>query len=168
MYTVQDHPPPPSEFLLLPSLDRLYKVYVRNQELLQPGDSLPVRSPSHLVLSQQMMKNWGPWETNMQKSTNSRILQELVFHAQQILQTTSTQDLDPLPLTNNDHTSVLPFQMYVLEPGEPQSRTLNLKPLGFLSHIKRRTNDDRFPLSLWEVWFCATLGVSIPARIGLV
>ncbi len=33
IYTVQDHPPPPSEFLLLPSLDSLYKVYVRNQEL---------------------------------------------------------------------------------------------------------------------------------------
>jgi hypothetical protein len=28
MYTVQDHPPPPSEFLLLPSLDNLYNVYV--------------------------------------------------------------------------------------------------------------------------------------------
>jgi hypothetical protein len=33
MYTVQDHPPPPSEFLLLPSLDILYKTYVRNQDL---------------------------------------------------------------------------------------------------------------------------------------
>jgi hypothetical protein len=39
-------------------------------------------------------------------------------------------------------------------------------PLGFLSHIKCRTNDDRFPLSLWETWFCSTLGVSIPALIG--
>ncbi len=39
MYTVQDHPPPPSEFLLLPSLSSLYKVHVRNQELPQPGDS---------------------------------------------------------------------------------------------------------------------------------
>ncbi len=39
MYTVQDHPPPPSEFLLLPPLDGLYKANVRHQELLQPGDS---------------------------------------------------------------------------------------------------------------------------------
>jgi hypothetical protein len=39
MYTVQDHPPPPSEFLLLPPLDGLYKTNVRNQELPQPGDS---------------------------------------------------------------------------------------------------------------------------------
>jgi hypothetical protein len=30
----------------------------------------------------------------------------------------------------------------------------------------RRTNDDRFPLSLWEVWFCSTLGVPIPVLIG--
>ena len=76
------------------------------------------------------------------------MLQQLVFHTQQIIKVTSTQDLDPLPLVNNDHVSVLPFEMYVLESGEPPSRTLNWKPLGFLSHIKRRTNDDRFPVSL--------------------
>jgi hypothetical protein len=29
----------------------------------------------------------------------------------------------------------------------------------------RRTNIDRFPLSLWEVWFCSTIGVPIPALI---
>ena len=34
-----------------------------------------------------------------------------------------------------------------------------------LSHIKRRTNDDRFPLSLWETWFCSSLGVPIPTVI---
>jgi hypothetical protein len=56
--------------------------------------------------------------------------------------------------------------MYALEPGEPPSRTLNWNPLGFLSHIKCRTNDDRLPLSLWEVWFSSTLGVSIPELIG--
>jgi hypothetical protein len=43
---------------------------------------------------------------------------------------------------------------------------LSWKTLGFLSHIKRRTNDDRFPLSLWEVWLCFTLGVTIPDLIG--
>jgi hypothetical protein len=37
MYTVQDQPPPPSEILLLPPLDGLYKVNVRNQEPPQPG-----------------------------------------------------------------------------------------------------------------------------------
>jgi hypothetical protein len=36
--------------------------------------------------------------------------------------------------------------MYALEPGEIPSRTLTWKPLGFLSHFKRRTNDDRFTL----------------------
>jgi hypothetical protein len=124
-------------------------------------------TPSQRVLSQQMMKKLRPWETNMQKSTNSRMLQQLAFYTQQIIKATSTQDLDPLPLTNNDHTSDLPFEMYTLEPGEPPSHTLNWKPLGFLIHIKRRTNDDRFPLSLWEVWFCSTLGVPIPTLVGL-
>jgi hypothetical protein len=35
-----------------------------------------------------------------------------------------------------------------------------------LIHIIRRTTDDRFPIALWEVWFCSTLGVPIPALIG--
>jgi hypothetical protein len=162
---VQDHPPPPSEFLLLPPLDSFYKAYVRNQELPQPGDSRPVMPPSQRALSQQMIKYWEPWETNMQKSTNSRMLQQLAFHMKQTIKATSTQDLDPLPLANNDHASVLPFEMYALEQCEPPSRTLNWNPLGFLSHIKHRTNDDRFPLSLWGVWFWSTLGVAIPALI---
>jgi hypothetical protein len=53
-----------------------------------------------------------------------------------------------------------------LEPGDPPSRTVTWKPLGFLSHVKRRTSDDRFPLSLWEVWLCTQLGVPIPDLIG--
>ena len=70
------------------------------------------------------------------------MLQQLALHTQQIIKSTSTQDLDPRSLTNNDHPSVLPFEMYTLEPGEPQSRSLNWKSLGFLSHIKRRTIGD--------------------------
>jgi hypothetical protein len=41
MYIVQDQSLPPSETLLLPPLSSLYKVYTRNQELPQPGDSRP-------------------------------------------------------------------------------------------------------------------------------
>ncbi len=35
-----------------------------------------------------------------------------------------------------------------------------------LIHIKCHTMDDRFPLSLWEVWFSSTLGVPIPVLFG--
>ena len=159
---MQDPPSPPNEFLLLPPLDSLYKVHVRNQELPQPGDSRPVMPPSQNAISKQMMKKWEPWETNMHKSNNSRMIQQLAFHTQQIIKATSTEDLDPRTLANIDHPSVLPFEMYAIEPGESPTRSLNWKSLGFLSHIKRRTIGDRFPLSLWEVWFCSTLGVSIP------
>jgi hypothetical protein len=165
-YTVQDHPTSPNESLLLPTLDNLHKTHERNQELLRPGDSRPVVQPSQRVLSKQMMKKWEPWETNTLKSNNSRMLQQLALHTQQITETTSTQDLDPRPLTNNDHRSVLPFEMYTIQSGEPPSRSLSWKPLGFLSHIKQCTNRDRFSLSLWEVWFCSTIGLPIPALIG--
>ncbi len=163
---MQDQPLPPSEILLLPSLQSLCKTHVRNQELPQPGDSRLVMPPSQHALSKQMMKKWELWEENKKKATNTRMLQQLVFHAPQTIKVTSTKDLDPAPLTVNDHPSVLPPEMFVLEPGDPPSRTLSWKPLGF--HIKRRTNDDLFPLSLWEVWICSTLRVSIPdLRPGL-
>jgi hypothetical protein len=40
------------------------------------------------------------------------------------------------------------------------------KSLVFESHIQCRTNDDRFPLSLWEDWFCSSHGVPISVLIG--
>jgi hypothetical protein len=56
--------------------------------------------PSQNALSKEMMKKWETWEINIQKSNNPQILQQLVFHTKQIIKTTSTQDLDPLPLGN--------------------------------------------------------------------
>ncbi len=167
MYIVQDQPLPPSETLLLPPLESLYKVYyTRNQELPQSGDSRRVLSPSTHTLSKQMMKYMEVWEENIAKATNKRMLEQMALHAPQIIKATSTQDLDPLPLTSNNYPSVLPHEMYALEPGDIPSRILSWKALGFLSHVKRRSNDDRFPLALWEVLFCSQLGVPIPELIG--
>jgi len=73
--TVQDHPPPPTEFLLVPPLDNLYKDHVGNQVLPQSGDSRPVMSPSQNTLSKEMMKKWETWEINIRKSNNQRIFQ---------------------------------------------------------------------------------------------
>ena len=59
-----------------------------------------------------------------------------------------------------------PTKWRASEPDENPTRTLTWKSLDFLNHIKCRTNDDRFPLPLWETWFCSSLGVPIPALIG--
>ena len=107
--------------------------------------------PSQHTLSRQVMKNNDPWVDNIAKATNKRMLEEWSLHKPQTIKATSTQDLDPPSLAANDHPSVLPHEMYALEPGDPPSLTLTWKSLGFLSHVKRRTNDDRFPLALWEV-----------------
>jgi hypothetical protein len=88
------------------------------------------------------------------------------LHKTPTIKTTSTQDLDPTPLTVFDHPSVLPHELFAIETGDPPSHTLTWKSLGFLNHVKRRTNDDHFPLALWEVWFCTQLGVPIPDLIG--
>jgi hypothetical protein len=88
-----------------------------------------------------MMKNMEVWEDNIKKTTNKRMLEQMTLHEPQTIKVTSTQDLDPLPLANNNHPSVLSHEMYTLDPGEPPSHTLSWKPLGFLSHVKCRTND---------------------------
>jgi hypothetical protein len=115
--------------------------------------------------SQQQLEKGNHWFSytfrRNQPSDHSKVSQLLVHPVIVIL-----EDLDPRPLSVNDHTSVLPYEMYGLEPGETPSHTVTWKPLGFLSHIKHRTNDDRLPISLWEVWFFSTLGVPIPALIG--
>jgi hypothetical protein len=165
-YLVQDQPIPPSDTLLLPPLSSLYKVHMRNQEMPQTGDSRPVMPPSQHTLSRQMMKNLDIWVDKIANATNRRMLEQWALHKPQTIKATSTQDLDPAPLAANDHPSVLPHELFALEPGSPPSRTLTWKPLGFLSHVKRRTNNDRFPLALWEVWFCTQLGVPIPDLIG--
>jgi hypothetical protein len=113
-----------------------------------------------------MMKKLEVWEENIAKATNKRMLEQMALHVPQVIKATSTQDLDPLPLTSNNYPSVLPHEMYALEPGDIPSRILSWKTLGFLSHVKRRSNDDRFPLALWEVWFCSQLGAPIPELIG--
>ena len=78
--TVQDHPPPPTEFLLLPSLDSLYKDHIRNQELPQTGDSRPVTAPSQIDISKQMMKKWETWELNLRKTNDSWMLHQLALY----------------------------------------------------------------------------------------
>jgi hypothetical protein len=113
-----------------------------------------------------MMKKLEVRDENIDKATNKRMLEQMTLHAPQIIKSTSTQDLDPLPLDSNNYPSVLPHDMYALEPGDIPFRILSWKPLGFLSHVKRRSNDDRFPLTLWEVWFCSQIGVPIPELIG--
>ena len=76
----------------------------------------------------------------------------LFTHSKLFRLPSSTQDLysriDPRLCADNAHASVLPHEMMAIEPGESPTRTLTWKSLAYLSHIKRRTNDDRFPLPL--------------------
>ena len=83
------------------------------------------------------MPKWEQWKISTEKSNNHRMLQQLVFHKQQIVKDTSVQDLDQRPCANDDHTSVLAYEMTAIEPGENSSKTLTWNPLVLLSHIKR-------------------------------
>ena len=96
------------------------------------------------------------------------MLQQLASHKQQTIKPTRVQDLDPSPYDDNAHESVLVHEMATIEPSEIPSRTLTWKPLTFLSHIKCRSNDDRFSVSQWESFFYSSLGVPTPDLLGPV
>ena len=52
--------------------------------------------------------------------------------------------------------------MMTIECGEKITHMFTCKPTVFISHIQTRSHDDRFPLPLWETWFCQSLGVPKP------
>jgi hypothetical protein len=106
------------------------------------GGFSTVMPPSQHTLSRQMMKNMDIWVDKIANVTNRRMLEQWALHKPQTIKTTSTEDLDPVSLADNDHPSVLTHELFVLETGDPPSRTLTWKTLGFLRHVKRRTNDD--------------------------
>jgi hypothetical protein len=73
---------------------------------------------------------------------------------------TSEQDLNPRSCTVNDHPSVLTHEMMVIDPGDKPTYILTWKPPSFINHNQSRSHDDRFPIPLWETWFCQSLGQS--------
>jgi hypothetical protein len=83
-----------------------------------------------------MMRNWEIWTTNIQKSNNNRMLQQLAFDDQKFIPATSVQDLNPRSCADNTHTSIFPFEMTAIKPGDDEipTRKLTWKLLGFLSH----------------------------------
>ncbi len=71
---------------------------------------------------------------------------------------------DPPPTAPSSAAGI--FGGIPTRPGDLVDSLTRSGSFAFLSHVKRRTNDYRFPLALWEVWFCSQLGVSIPELIG--
>ena len=158
--------PPRRSYCHLSKFKCLYKTNERIQERPQPGDSRPVMPPSPVTLSRQIIRKWEPWKTNIAKSNNHRMIQQLTFHKRQTIKDTRVQDLDPRSCVDNDHESVLTHEMEDIEPTEIPSHTIAWTPLAYLSHFKRRSHDDRFLASQWEALICSSLGVPTPALLG--
>ena len=122
--------------------------------------------PSQRTLSRQIMRKWEHWTTNIGKSNNHKMLQQMAFHKRQTIKDTRVQDLDPRSCDDNVHESVLTHEMTDIEPSAIPSRSIVWTPLAYSSHIKRRSNDGRFLVSHWETLICSSLGVSTPALLG--
>ncbi len=93
------------------------------------------------------------------------MIQQLAFHKRQTIKATRVQDLDPRSSTDNTHESVSAHEMTTIEPSEIPSRTLDWTTLTYLSHIKCRSNDDRFLVSQWESLIWSTPDVPTPALL---
>ncbi len=117
----------------------------------------------------QIMRNWEVWKTNIEKSNNHRIFQQLDFHTQQTIQAFKTLTL-VLALTMTTFRSTPRNDRWLLNPVKLWNSylTITWKSLVFLTHIKCRTNLQwwSFPSSTWETWFYSSLGVPIPTLIG--
>ena len=88
--------------------------------------------------------------------------EQLGLHTPLTIHVTNEQDLNPRSFAVNDHPFVWTNEMLTIEPGENPTHMLTWKTTTFLSHIMTRSHDDRFPIPLWETWFCSSLGVPIP------
>jgi hypothetical protein len=163
--TVQDPPAPPSNILHLPPLTSLHSATTRNMELPQPGEPRKVQPPSQRTLSRQLMRAWSLWQTNIATASITRMLEQLALRTPMTFHVTSEQDLNPRTSTVNDHPVVLTHEMMVIDPGEKPMLILTWKTTSFLSHIQSRCHEDRFPIPLWETWFCQSLDVTIPALL---
>ncbi len=53
-------------------------------------------------------------------------LQQLSFHVENNIPGTSIQDFNPRPCADNDQSSVLSFEMTVIEPGNGKISTFTL------------------------------------------
>jgi hypothetical protein len=119
--TVQDPPAPLSNILHLSPLTSLHSATKSNMELPQPGEPCKVQPLSQRTLSRQLMRSWTLWNTNIDNVSNARIstwmLEQLVLHTPKTFHTTSEQDLNPRPCSDNDHPSVLVHEMMSIEPG---------------------------------------------------
>ena len=93
------------------------------------------------------------------------MLEQLALRTPKTFHTTSEQDLNPGPCSVNEHPSVLAHEMMTIDPGEKRTFILTWKTTAFLSHIQPCSHDDRFPIPLWETWFCQSLGVPIPTLL---
>jgi hypothetical protein len=95
------------------------------------------------------------------------MFEKLTLHTPMTFHETSEQDLNPRPCVVNDHPSVLTHEMMTIESGENPTLILTWKPTTFITHIQSHSHDDRFPIPLWETWFCESLGVSIVIKDGV-
>ncbi len=98
-------------------------------------------------------------------ANKNKNIEQLVLRTPKTFHVTIEQDLNPRPSSVNDHPSVLEYEIMTIEPGENPTHILTWKTTVFLRHIQSRSHEDRFPIPLWETWFCQSLGVPIPALL---
>ena len=75
----------------------------------------------------------------------------------------------PQKIAATDDNSALREDMRALEPEEEnaQPRTLRWVPLGFLGKIGPGHHADSWHLSLWQTFFCSTVGERVPVLLTL-
>jgi hypothetical protein len=155
--------------LSLPQLSRLHEAYLQRSwdraRRRPPSRHPPSRTPrprssphsAAFGVTRQIIKKWGPYaEVKDKFNSSSRHKEQLSLHC-------------PQKIAATDVNSTLREEMRALEPAEEnaQPRTLRWVPLGFLGKIGPRHHADSWHLSLWQTFFCSTIGERIPVLVTL-
>jgi hypothetical protein len=148
--------------LSLPQLNRLRAAYLqRGQNQTAPSqstssqqNSTPTLIPTQRSVCRQIIKKWGPYAEARDKSNSSRHKEQLSLHC-------------PQKIAATDDNSALCEEMRALEPEaeNAQPRTLCWAPLGFLGTIGPGHHADSWHLSLWQTYFCSTIGERVPVLV---
>ena len=107
-------------------------------------------------VTMQILKHWQPFRDLKLTFAVSRRAEQLRLRTQQRIIATAED-------------SVLRTEMANLEPldEEAPKRVLSFKPMGWLGQLRPHRRDEAWPAGLWQAFFAACVGATIPALAEL-
>ena len=122
----------------------------------EPGEKI-VKSPLQRTLTAHIMSRWAKHEGALAHISLQRSVEMLVLQCAQ-----------RFPARPDDPDSSVFAELFPAppQPNVPTAKAkqmhLNWNPLGFLLELSHQKSVTRFPLDVWQAFFCRSFGAPIP------